>query len=174
MVAMISDLFLALARHQFNEMATGHRGFWPSPNVPNPAPYPRSLETQLRTRKQRDSAGPRTSIACPLVATRRTVPPRLPNSHAVQANTPSPSRQRLLRKRARSSLDICHLLRLPKDVVEHRGGQFAGEGVLLAGVVAAQQHHLAVSRAHGRGCRVSEFRLRPGHLATAGSNHVER
>ena len=35
---MISDLFLALARHQFNEMATGHRGFWPSPNAPNPAP----------------------------------------------------------------------------------------------------------------------------------------
>jgi hypothetical protein len=33
---------LALARDQFNEMATGHRGFWPSPKVPNPAPYPRS------------------------------------------------------------------------------------------------------------------------------------
>jgi len=52
--------------------------------------------------------------------------------------------------------------------------QLAGEGVLLLGVVAAQQHHLPVVGAQRRGCAVAELRLRPGNLAAAGADHVQR
>src|SRR5947209_13759326 len=64
-----------------------------------------------------------------------------------------------------------HPLRRHKDVVQHHGGQLAGEGVLLTGVVATQQHNLAVGGKQGRGGGVAELRLRPRHLATGGTDH---
>src|SRR6202047_5638364 len=59
-------------------------------------------------------------------------------------------------------------------IVEHRGGQLAGEGVLLARVVAAQQEHVAV-RGLQRGARaMPEARQRRADRAAPGSHHLQR
>ena len=58
----------------------------------------------------------------------------------------------------------------PQHRVEHRLGEPAGEGVLLARVVAAEQHDVAVGCAeHGLGA-VAEPRLRAGHVPPRSSD----
>src|SRR6185437_14449360 len=61
-----------------------------------------------------------------------------------------------------------------KHLVEHRRGDPAGKGVLLARVVAAKQQHLAAQPGRSGQCdlaAVTELRPRPGHREPRGPQH---
>ena len=68
----------------------------------------------------------------------------------------------------------CQHCGLAEDVVEHRRSELAGEGVLLAGVVAPDQRDLAVWRLHRRRRAVPELRHRTPDRAAGSTDHVQR